>query len=59
MFFSVITYFWGLLKNLIFRGGSPKTNIEKGLPKKRGLDSLQIYEEGGLARKREVVFLIP
>ena len=39
-------YFVGSLKNLTFReggGGSQKTNIEGGLPKKWGLDSLPIY----------------
>ena len=39
-------YFVGSLKNLTFRegggGGSQKTNIEGGLPKKWGLDSLPI-----------------
>ena len=34
---------WGALKNPTFRGGeSRKTNIEGGLPKKGGLDSLLI-----------------
>ena len=37
-------------------GGFMKTNIEGGMPKKGGLDSLQIDLRGGLARKRGVVF---
>ena len=37
-------YFEGSLKNQTFRrgGDSRKTNIEGGLPKKEGLDSLSI-----------------
>ena len=36
-------YFEGSLKNQILGGGdSRKTNIEGGLPKKEGLDSLSI-----------------
>ena len=37
-----LRYFWGSLKNPTFREGSRKTNIEGGLLKEGGLDSLQI-----------------
>ena len=47
--------FWGSLKNPTFRGVSPKTNIEGGLPKKRGLGKF-VDLRGGLARKREGCF---
>ena len=36
---------------------SQKTDKDEGLPKKGGLDSLQISGGGGLSRKREWCFL--
>lgn len=35
------------LKNAIFKGGSRKTNMYGALPKKGGLDGLQIQGGGG------------
>ena len=37
-------------------GGSRKTNIEGGLPKKEGLGQFVNFRRGGLARKRGDVF---
>ena len=39
------------LKNPTFKGGSQKTNIEGGLPKKRGLGQFANLRGGGLGKK--------
>ena len=48
----------GSLKNPTFRGGSQKTNIEGGLPKKGGFGQfVDLREGGGLGKKEGIVFL--
>ena len=52
--FNILGVHWKI--RLLGVGGSRKTNVEGGLPKKGALVSLPIYG-GDLARKRVVVFL--
>ena len=51
--FNILGVHW---KIWLLRGSSWKTNIERGLPKKRGLGQFEdLRGGGGLARKRGVV----